>query len=204
MPIQDSSPERRNLTVTAASIIIFYIAGAKFDSQEIRLQLINVHFTNASILTITIWTLLCWFVFRYWQQFKGTLSTSFNKNVISFNTKKLCNWYLIKHHKINIHKESGCSMISNLAKIDKRWVAKYKFVTNISLNDDGSFHSYTVPPDLNDEEKNVVVLGFLFKLILFPFFLIKMFLIDSEFVSILMPYLLFSAAVILGIYSKFN
>ena len=204
MPIQDSSPERRNLTVTAASIIIFYIAGAKFDSQEIRLQIINVHFTNVSILTTTIWILLCWFVFRYWQQFKGSLRASFNKNVISFNTKRFCNWYLIKHHKMNIHKESGCSMISDLAKIDKKWVIKYKFVTNIKLNDDGSLSSYTVPPDLNDEEKNVVVLGVLFKLVLFPFFLVKMFLIDSDFVSILMPYLLFSAAVMLGIYSIFS
>ena len=41
---QDSNPERRNLTVLSLCIIIFYLAGGAFLSNEVRLQVINVKF----------------------------------------------------------------------------------------------------------------------------------------------------------------
>ncbi len=81
MTIQDSSPERRNLVVLAVSIIIFYLAGGEFIDQSVKLQIINVKFTNPDILRHFIWVLLLWFIFRYWITMQGSWQNTFGQEI---------------------------------------------------------------------------------------------------------------------------
>ena len=83
MTIQDISPERRNLVVLAVSIIIFYLAGGEFINQSVKLQIINVKFTNPEILQHFIWVLLLWFIFRYWVTMQGSWKHGFSQEISS-------------------------------------------------------------------------------------------------------------------------
>lgn len=71
MAIQDSNPERRNLTVLALSIIVFYLAEGSFTDDKVRLQLINATFDKPEILVVLVWLMLGWFCLRYWQTSQG-------------------------------------------------------------------------------------------------------------------------------------
>jgi len=77
MALHDSSPERRNLTVLAFSIIVFFMAKGSFTSNVVRLQVINVEFAKPEILVYFVWGLLVWFVFRYWLTNQGDWKKAF-------------------------------------------------------------------------------------------------------------------------------
>lgn len=78
MAIEDSNPERRNLTVMSAAIIMFYLADGQFaNKREITLEIIDVTFNNASALTIMMWFMLFWFAFRYWIENKNRIMNEF-------------------------------------------------------------------------------------------------------------------------------
>ena len=200
MPIQDSSPERRNLTVTAASIILFYIAGAEFTDQKIRLQIINVHFTNPSVLSMAIWGLLIWFVFRYWQKYRGDLNKTFFDFVSGSRQNKICQWYLAYVHKIKKPLEEECSIYTNFEKKDKQWLLHYTFRKDVSFHSNGSISSYHSLP-VNNPKTDFVVIGSLFKLFIFPYNVARAFVLDTEFVTVLTPYLLFILAITLGAFN---
>ncbi len=72
MPVSDSNPERRNLTVLSLLIIVFYLAGGYFIDNEIRLRIVNIGFHNIEVLGYVVWVMLAWFLFRYWLTSKGT------------------------------------------------------------------------------------------------------------------------------------
>ncbi len=67
MAIQDSNPERRNLSLLSISIIIYYAAGGEVIDDVVRLHVINVSFQKPEVLAYFVWGILCWFCFRYWQ-----------------------------------------------------------------------------------------------------------------------------------------
>lgn len=77
MALQDSNPERRNLLVLALSIIVFFLAGGEFTDSTVRLQVINVQFSNPEVLTYFVWGLLVWFLFRYWLIHQGEWKKEF-------------------------------------------------------------------------------------------------------------------------------
>jgi len=83
MAIQDSNPERRNVLVTSLSIIVFYLAGGEFTDSTVRLQMVNVHFSNPEILGYFIWGLLIWFFFRYWLIHQGSWKEEFYNEICS-------------------------------------------------------------------------------------------------------------------------
>jgi hypothetical protein len=66
MAIQDSNPERRNLLVLSLCFIVFFLGGGAFSKGEVRLQVITVTFSRPEILSLIIWLLLFWFLYRYW------------------------------------------------------------------------------------------------------------------------------------------
>ncbi len=72
MAINDSVPERRNLIILSISIIIFYLAGGQPSDHTIRLQMINVTFSNPDVLVYFVWVLLIWFCYRYWLVHQGS------------------------------------------------------------------------------------------------------------------------------------
>lgn len=68
MPINDSSPERRNLVLTSLAFILFYAAGGSFHDEEIKLLVVNLQFSKPEILAIFVWVLLFWFALRFYQK----------------------------------------------------------------------------------------------------------------------------------------
>ena len=65
MPIQDSEAERRNLIVTSLCFIAYNLGGGNFTSNEVRLQVINVSFTDPIFLGFLAWMGLFWFAYRF-------------------------------------------------------------------------------------------------------------------------------------------
>ena len=72
MSYQDSNPERRNLVLLSLSIIVFYLAGGKLVSTDVRLQVVNVAFSKPEVLVAAVWCLLFWFCYRYWLVHQGS------------------------------------------------------------------------------------------------------------------------------------
>ncbi|WP_286262041.1 hypothetical protein [Thalassotalea atypica] len=95
MALQDSNPERRNLSVLALSIIIFFLADGKFTDNTVRLQVINIDFSNPQILVVFVWGLLVWFMFRYWLIHQGEWRKDFYAE-LSYVPKFFYNKYLTK------------------------------------------------------------------------------------------------------------
>ncbi|HTF97062.1 MAG TPA: hypothetical protein VL995_13070 [Cellvibrio sp.] len=66
MTIEDSNPERRNLVVLSAGIIIYYLAGGTIEDKQLTLEIVNIQFTKMWVLQLSVWVMLSWFLFRYW------------------------------------------------------------------------------------------------------------------------------------------
>lgn len=102
MYINDSNAERRNLTLLSLSIIIFYLADSQFVDGDVKLQILNVHFTNTNVLMIFVWILLFWFVFRYWVTDNGVWKIRYNENICDLESiviEKLIKKIFIKEKK---------------------------------------------------------------------------------------------------------
>jgi hypothetical protein len=63
--MQDSNPERRNLTVLSVAIIIYYFAEGNVDPSHLRLGLLDMHFNEPGNLVIAMWVMLLWFLYRH-------------------------------------------------------------------------------------------------------------------------------------------
>lgn len=85
MPINDNNPERKNLIILSISIILFYLADGTIDGNVIRLPIINIKFNNPSALIYFIWTLLAWFLYRYWLNWQRTWREPFIRELNNFN-----------------------------------------------------------------------------------------------------------------------
>ena len=99
MALQDSNPERRNLSVLALSIIIFYLADGEFTESTVRLQVINVQFSNPQILVFFVWGLLGWSMFRYWLIHQGEWKKDFYAE-LSYVPNFFYNNYLTRRFKL--------------------------------------------------------------------------------------------------------
>lgn len=84
MAIQDTDPSRRNLTVTSIAFIVYSLAGGSFTNNEIRLQMINMNFSNPEFLVLAAWVSLLWFAFRYWQTRELSLLDTVQKESSGF------------------------------------------------------------------------------------------------------------------------
>tara|TARA_Y100001973_G_C5182388_1_gene325658 strand:+ start:66 stop:464 length:399 start_codon:yes stop_codon:yes gene_type:complete len=99
MPIQDSEAERRNLIVTSLCFIAYNLGGGNFTSNEVRLQVINVSFTDPIFLGFLAWMGLFWFAYRYWLKYSGEFSREFSKEFRSRFRKSYIANYLEKKTK---------------------------------------------------------------------------------------------------------
>lgn len=77
MAVEDSNPERRNLLVTSLGFIAYYYGGGNFASNDLELELIHIHFNKSRFLAELAWTMLFWFLFRYWQTTRGKFTQAF-------------------------------------------------------------------------------------------------------------------------------
>jgi hypothetical protein len=81
MAVEDSNPERRNLLVTSLGFVAYYYGHGAFVDKELQLELINIHFHKTGFLAALAWTMLFWFLFRYWQTTRGKFTTAFAAEV---------------------------------------------------------------------------------------------------------------------------
>lgn len=73
--IDDSHPERRNLSATSLAFIVFYVGGGNFVDGDVTLAVINAHFSNTYLLAAIAWVILFWFAFRYHVTTKSVIRT---------------------------------------------------------------------------------------------------------------------------------
>ena len=88
MDIKDGVPERRNLTMLAMTIIVFYIGEATFEGGKAKLMLLNVEFHNLVALKYLAFVMLCWFLFRYIVASIEPFQNAIKKDVRSIDAKE--------------------------------------------------------------------------------------------------------------------
>ena len=77
MSLQDSLPERRNLTLISLAFIAFFYGGGQFSENEVKLIIINASFTKPIVLSFIAWLSFAWFNWRYWLVTKGEFTSKF-------------------------------------------------------------------------------------------------------------------------------
>ncbi len=77
MSISDNNSERKNLTILSLAIILFYLGGGNVSGSGIRLQVVNVTFSNPEVLIYFVWGMLVWFCYRYWVVGQGSWKKAF-------------------------------------------------------------------------------------------------------------------------------
>lgn len=87
MAIQDSDPERRNLSVASIAFILFYFGGGELADNLVKLPIVNIRFTNTHFLAVAAWVALFWFLYRYWQKHRGKLRYEFSARYRSYYEK---------------------------------------------------------------------------------------------------------------------
>src|SRR5689334_19306077 len=92
MAIEDSRPERRNLTVMSLAFIAYYYAGGHI-ADNFQLELVNVTFAYPSLLGGMAWVSLVWFLVRYWQTTTGEMAADFHKEL-----QQHCNTWLLRRY----------------------------------------------------------------------------------------------------------
>lgn len=191
MSIQDSSPERRNLLVLSIGIIVFYLAGGEFIDQSVRLQVINVHFTKPEMLMKLVWVLLFWFIYRYWV----TINPSWKYNLYDGfthtpSTNSLLYYYLIKKFELK-------DDFSNALYKDKHFVG---LECNINSNPVFRFKNIQKSNEGNQSTNYKEVSTILDKIVC-AIFAVRSFIFKPQFSNYVMPYLLATYAIVLGLYN---
>ncbi|CAE6902606.1 hypothetical protein ACOMICROBIO_LMKGKHOH_02177 [Vibrio sp. B1FIG11] len=101
MAISDSNPDRRNLVVLSTSIVLYFLAGGELIDDNVRLQVINVHFNKPEVLVYFVWGLLAWFTYRYWINYKGSWKDGYYTEIGSEISSKICYRYMVKKFSLS-------------------------------------------------------------------------------------------------------
>jgi hypothetical protein len=94
LSLQDSLPERRNLTLVALAFIAFFYGGGQLTENEVRLIIINVSFTKPTVLSLMAWLSFIWFIWRYWLVTKGGFIPKFKDELINVAKNKFTYRYV--------------------------------------------------------------------------------------------------------------
>jgi hypothetical protein len=192
MAIEDSTPERRNLTVLAASIILFYIGDGVIKDNTLTLEIINVEFSNTGALKAALWVMLCWFLFRYWVAHHHMIKDLINQELhgkkygLSFFTQTIKRTLGVPENVSarNVHFVRYANNISSCLCL----------VDPVDPNDpqeyDESDRRHAMQPDVRD--------GFHLRLILFMA-CVRLFFTHPSLTAYYVPYLLAFTAITLGL-----
>jgi len=194
MPINDSNNERRNLTVLSLSIIAFYVGEGELGQNGVlNLPLINISFHNGHFLGYLVWIVLFWFAFRYWIENKEDAKDKIFSELdgsahgLKYFKKQLRQLFLIDdNERLQF---VSYSYIKSPKFSEKQLSLKYINPQNSS----GGFEENSI-----DLSRNTIVqLDLIFYVSVFLLFFSKPAL--STYYA---PFLLFSIAILLGIYSS--
>ena len=199
MPIQDSNPERRNLTVTAFSFVIYYLAEGTVVDSVVSLPMINVEFKDVSMLANIAWFTLFWFAFRYWQTTRGKIASMFIGAIQRQNPPRFVQSFVTAHIENVGLTEEEKELRCNFSRTNNKWMISFRPVAKVDVDNDGNI--------TRDDGIAVIETVTEFKaptyIVLFsiPYMTIRLFKYNFELVSFFVPYLLFILATILGVTS---
>jgi hypothetical protein len=136
MAIQDSDPERRNLMVISMAFIVYFYAGGSFPENEVRLQVINVSFSNPKVLVIIGWGLLFWFFYRYWQKHSSSFTDGFNSEIYRYYHKGYFSKYVSKKLGKPIMKDEDEGYhIDGMIREDGKFGIRYCYASNVGRDE---------------------------------------------------------------------
>lgn len=96
MPYQDTDPERRNLLVTSLVFIAYYYAEGSVSNGELKLQIIDIVFSNPEALAMIAWAILFWFCYRYWVTHKKKFKEGFEGEISTYSRHPILCYYAFK------------------------------------------------------------------------------------------------------------
>ena len=193
MPISDNDPERRNLVVSSVCFILYYLAGGTFRENIVRLQVVNVEFSRPYVLAVLAWVMLFWFAFRYWQKNRGVIGQTFHEDIKGMSRSRIIVWYISNKTGKKFRQPNGF-IPDELNKDHGRLAIRYGDIVG------GRYENGTLVEFQSKKYDRLSIDGFLglfVKTILF----IKISILKPGMGSFLVPYILFSLVVILGLLS---
>ncbi|MRK22945.1 hypothetical protein [Pseudomonas sp. JG-B] len=199
MAIEDSDPERRNLTVMSGAFIIYYLAGGSFKDNEITLEVVNINFSRPTVLAVIAWLMLFWFIYRYWQAHRGKFRKQFPEE---FERQQLSK--TLKRHLDSTLPKYPNSPNQTYFPVGVRWkdrkvTVEYVYASSIrrEQDEDEDEEWYVASSDENGRYGEVQlsgIKGWFVALLL----TCKTFISDPSFANYIIPYLLAALAIVLG------
>lgn len=192
MPIQDSSPARRNLIVTSLAFIVYFTAGGQFDDNKISFGLVNITFDKPIVLAVFAWLMLFWFVIRFHQENRLPYQTQRETDIQSGSRSKLLNWYVTRRTGLKLNAPEGFTS-AFISPINDNAVFVHRRAGG-AIDEDGEllFHNET---SAGERVAFTGALGYLVKFYCY----LKTYIQESGFGSTILPYILFWLAVTIPI-----
>jgi len=196
--MHDSSPERRNLIVASLAFIVFFAAGGEITENIVRVQFVNIQFTEPKVLVVLAWTLLCWFAYRYWLTHTGLFLVALDKELRFWSSRAYVRSHIGNRLDKPVVPDAAEGIhIGGIYLADSNLVANLLFAKRIG-RDKSTFEINLWDGQKKIEPEQIVfsgVRGFVVKLRIF----IECFLAKPSFSSYVVPYVLFVAAISLGV-----
>jgi hypothetical protein len=196
MAIHDSDPERRNLVVTSLGFIIFYWGEGSLVSDELRLQLVNIKFENTSFLAVFAWVMLFWFAWRYWLTHQGDAKKEFTNELFHLVDQEFLNKYVAHKTGLVYQGNGGFGAVKRIPLEPDKYPPRLKYMElkKTEQGDDGVERNVS-----NDRQLNIPFAGMSLLKIDFKFSILAA-IRKPGFTSYYVPYLLFYAAVLIGMW----
>jgi len=184
MPYQDSNPERRNLVVSSLCIAVYCFAGGVFESDSIRLQVVNVAFERGWVLTLSLWVMFAWFIFRHWVVNSGEWKESFLQSLChrEANGKIL---YLLLKKRFSLGED-----YSKAYREDRHWLSFDRGKNNSII-----FRHVYQKEGGGQQQDQVIPKTFLDYIIVIVCY-VRMFFVDRTLSEYFIPYLLALTAIV--------
>ncbi|MBU2987398.1 hypothetical protein KO528_18685 [Saccharophagus degradans] len=192
MAMQDSNPERRNLTLSSLSFIAYFYGGGSFKDGSVKFPMLNVSFDNMLFVSIMVWVLLFWFFYRYWQAHYGEFSANYSKEIYNYGGRYYVANYLSKKAGIKlVTYESKGYVLTGLKRENGRLYVSYNYGEGIERDKrTGEIQSYSI------KQQGVVELNGVMGSIIKCRIALSCCVVYPSFSNYMVPYILFFMAVI--------
>lgn len=196
MALHDSDPERRNLMLMSLGFIAYFYAGGSIQESVLRIQVVNVTFSEPFVLAVMAWLLHFWFLYRYWLTHKTKFSDGFRREMLdSYQLPFFVQYASDKLGKpfIKPGETEGLHVCGFSYEVDGPAI-KYVYASNVRRDGrTGRIEGYSRKRE--DEEGLVSIKGFA-GLILRIRAALKCCVSNRSFSDYLVPYILFLIAMI--------
>jgi hypothetical protein len=153
MALQDSDSERRNLVVASIAFIAYFYAGGSFPETTIQLQVINARFSKPEILSLIVWAMYFWFIYRYWVTHRDAFTVAFSAEFNEWRRRPYIRNYVNKYFSQVLHPNS---MTHEYYPADMTWRSGRVIITchysAIDRNEEGDIRSISSISGIELEE----------------------------------------------------